>query len=342
MVAAVLVGAACSSDDGGSTAAASVNGVEIPASEVEADVAVLGADEATTSAFRGELAQLYRTATRVYPDSVEATALSVRVIDELVVQELAARDIVPSDFDREGAEQLLQDTYGSASATFDEGFRDRWVSAMANRIALSNALALERPPTDPTDAEIDVAYRRAVAGAAQQGDVACVTVVLVASAEPGQGEPTAEQVAAARAEADAAYVRLQGGEDIVRVALDISDDSSKDVGGDIGCVPVKADPATPFEEAVATQPVGEIAPPVPDEAGYYLVEVRSRGVVPLAELRSQLVETLERQRAQQFPGDLAPWLVDLASAAAIEVDPAWGVWDPDNATVVPPAGVGGG
>jgi hypothetical protein len=335
-----LVGA-CSDDDPGTAAA--VDGVAIRAGEVDAVVEVLSADQATADSFRQELAQIYRAATRVYPDSIEATALSVRIIDELVAGELAERDVSPTDFDRRGAEQLLRDTYGQQAEALPVEFRDRWVTAMANRIALSNLLAVERPPEEVTEADIEAAYRRAAAAAAGGPDVACVTVVFLAFSDtPGQStSPTPEQEAATLAEAEAAYDRVRGGEDIVRVALDVSDDGSKDLGGDIGCVEVRDDPATPFEEAIASARVGEVGPPIPDPSGYYLIKVRSRGVVPLEELRRDLVATLERQRAQQFPGDLAPWLVDLAGEATIEVDPAWGTWDAENATVVPPGAVGG-
>lgn len=326
--------AACSS--GGGARTASVDGVPIAAADVDAEVAALEANPELRQAWLGNAAGIYRTARRVYPDSLPAMVLSVRIIDEIVAREVAARGLTPDEFDRRSAEAVYEETYGELGEAVP-GFRERQVAVLTDRLLLSNALAVERPPAEVTDEEVQAEYDRIAGGLGGGRPIVCAGIILLAPEDPAVAADPTKEDPVALAEARAAEARLRAGEPFERVAIDVSDDSSgPEAGGSIGCQPVPDPPTTPYERALATQPVGEVAPPVRDVSGYYLFAIRSRGLVPLEEVRSDLVDLLERQRSQQFPGDLAPWLRDLAAARTIEVGEGWGTWDPENVTVVPP------
>lgn len=337
LVASLLVllalGAACSS---GAPRTASVDGVAIPASDIDAEVAALEADPELRAAWLSNAAGLYRTAERVYPESLPTMVLSVRIIDEVVAREVAARGLEPGELDRRGAERIYEELYGTLGDDVP-GFRERQVAVLVDRLVLSNALAVERPPAEVTEAEVQAAYAEIAGGLAGGKPIVCASIILLAPEDPEVAADPNREDPGALAEAQAAEARVRGGEDFERVAIDVSDDSSgPEAGGSIGCQPVPDPPTTPYERALATQPVGEIGSPVRDVSGYYLFLIRSRGLVPLEEVRYDLEDLLERQRSQQFPGDLAPWLVDLVGAHTIEVGGGWGTWDPESATVVPP------
>jgi len=106
-----------------------------------------------------------------------------------------------------------------------------------------------------------------------------------------------EAMARAKETADAAYARVNGGEDFAAVAQDVSDDMrSRDRGGLYEDIPKGQGYLEPeFEEkALAIEP-GSMPPPFRTKAGWHIVEMRSHreaGTIPFEDVRADLKRDL--------------------------------------------------
>jgi parvulin-like peptidyl-prolyl isomerase len=93
--------------------------------------------------------------------------------------------------------------------------------------------------------------------------------------------------------------RIAGGEDFAAVAKAESDDTGSGAqGGDLGSfgrgqmVPV-------FDDAVFTQPVGEVSQPVKSQFGYHLIQVQSRTSKTLDDVKAEIEQALAPEGAQK-------------------------------------------
>lgn len=89
-------------------------------------------------------------------------------------------------------------------------------------------------------------------------------------------EPTDEQLAAARDEAQAALDRLEGGEEFATVAAELSDDFTASSGGALGWFGADDAAYGEYFEAVADAEVGGLVGPVETERGYAVLELLDR------------------------------------------------------------------
>ena len=130
---------------------------------------------------------------------------------------------------------------------------------------------------------------------------------------------TAEQVWArhilleTEEEANAAYQRLQDGEDFGKVAREVSKDTGSAAnGGDLGWQPrdffVKE-----FSDAAFTQEIGEIGKPVKTDFGYHIIQVIARQELPLS----------DSQYEQKKDTAFNDWLTAAKEAATIETFETW-------------------
>lgn len=122
-----------------------------------------------------------------------------------------------------------------------------------------------------TDAEIDgfVEQRRQALKADAELSIAQVLVAV----PDGADEAT---VAARRARAEQALARVKAGEDFAAVARELSDDASRDKGGELGMRPTSRLPDL-FVEAVRNLSRGELAPaPVRSGAGFHVLKLVDR------------------------------------------------------------------
>lgn len=107
--------------------------------------------------------------------------------------------------------------------------------------------------------------------------------------------------AAAKARADEAKKRLDGGQDFGKVAAELSDDaSSKDRGGDMGFFGHNRN-VKEFEDAAFAAPLHKLVGPLRSPLGYHLFEVLEKkpgGVRPFAEVSQQLADQLAAERAK--------------------------------------------
>jgi parvulin-like peptidyl-prolyl isomerase len=342
LVVVALVAAGCGSAST-LTAAAVVDGQAISEDALLADLEALSSDEGVRAAIEGQGVEVYgpNGEPSTYGTAFASQVLSVLIVDELISQEVDARGLVPTGEQQEAAEQQFQDGYGQFAAVLPEDYRARQVDAIANRIALSEALAAERPASEITDADVEQYYDDNIDRIMEQGDFACTSHILVGFTEPPSSsvEPTPEQDDAALAEAEAALERLEAGEDFESVAAEVSDDTqSAQAGGDLGCSPQAGQFVAEFEDAVFSQPVGEVGEPVRTDFGYHVILVRSRGTLPLDEVRDDIRQILEDEQSAGAEAVLSEWITERSTQVSVEVDPRWGTWDATQGLVVPPEG----
>ena len=94
-------------------------------------------------------------------------------------------------------------------------------------------------------------------------------------AEPG-AEPTEEQLATARDEAQAALDRVEGGEEFAAVASELSDDPTAASGGALGWFGGDDPTYGAYFDALADAEVGDIVGPVETEGGAAVIELLDR------------------------------------------------------------------
>lgn len=168
--------------------------------------------------------------------------------------------------------------------------------------------------TSPEDyeAELQAAYE------ANLGDLEELCVRLIATTD--------------EAAAQAAYGRITAGEDFSAVATEVSiDTTSAPTGGDIGCVP-RNNIASVFGDAATNAQPGDLLAPADGEGSWLIVQVDDVNVPTFEEAReglTQMVPDTSEAAAQKL-------LMKAFEKADVTIDPRFGTWSPETATVVPP------
>ena len=153
---------------------------------------------------------------------------------------------------------------GTDYKRFRENLRDQMMTERVREREVQGRIRV-------TDAEID-AYLDKKRAALEQGGQINLAQVLVPVPE---GAPEAV-VAERRARAEAALARIKGGEDFAKVAREVSEDSNKARGGEIGLRPADRLPDV-FVEAVKGLKTGEVAPQLLHSgAGFHVLKVLER------------------------------------------------------------------
>ncbi|ARU61223.1 hypothetical protein CBW65_09635 [Tumebacillus avium] len=140
------------------------------------------------------------------------------------------------------------------------------------------------------------------------------------------------------------YKQLQANPaDFEKLAKEHSEDSSKDLGGDLGEFP-KGTMVAEFEAVVFNKDVklNEVQKPVKTEFGYHIIKVESRtdAVVPkLEDVKEKVTNTLKEQKAKPFT-DL---INELTAKEEIKINKKdyEGIMDPAPATETPAEGTPG-
>jgi parvulin-like peptidyl-prolyl isomerase len=284
LVVLTLLIAACGNGAGGT--AATVNGVDISVSEVEA---MRVSEEATIDkvAFAEDLTNAIINLAVVTAArdefSIEPSTEEIAVKkDELASQLEAARGISIEDF----------------FAT--QGLPIERLDVIANqqviRDLLFDELVAEAVPATDADA-------RLLLSTDPIGRItACVRHILV---------PTEQEAIDARS-------RIDGGEDFAAVATEVGTDGTAASGGDLGCQPLGMYVAE-FADAAAAAVVGAVTDPVESQFGWHLILVESREEASLDALR----EEIDVSRVNQL---IDAWLLATVSDATVEVDVQYGVW----------------
>lgn len=162
---------------------------------------------------------------------------------------------------------------------------------------IAEALAAAAPP--PTEQEIQEIYGEQPAASYTE---VCSSHILLET----------------ESEAQAALERARAGEDFAALAMELSTGPSGPGGGDLGCSPASTY-VTEFAEATLTAPLGEAVGPVQTQFGWHVISVRKRTVPP--DPRALWEE----------------WWGGAITGAAVEVEPEYGQWTPQQPFVIPPS-----
>jgi peptidyl-prolyl cis-trans isomerase D len=115
------------------------------------------------------------------------------------------------------------------------------------------------------------------------------------------------------AEAQAIEELLNRGEDFAEIAKEKSKDTgSGQNGGDLGWAPA-SNYVPEFAEAVKTQEIGEIGPPVKTQFGYHIIQVIAREELPLT------ASEFEQKKQTAFD----EWLKSIHDSAKINISEIW-------------------
>jgi len=133
----------------------------------------------------------------------------------------------------------------------------------------------------------------------------------------------ADHTAAKRAEIQAILDKLNEGEDFAALAMEYSEDSSGEFGGELGEFQ-RGVMVGPFEDAAFALEPGEISGIVETEFGFHIIKVTAKteaGYQPLEDVRDQLEEVVKNER-------LSEAIEALKAAAVIQyfglINPATG------------------
>jgi len=121
----------------------------------------------------------------------------------------------------------------------------------------------------------------------------------------------------ARDEAEALRKRILAGEDFSAVAKASSSSGNGAQGGDLGFLE-KGEMLPPFENAVNALKPGEVSGVVETQFGFHiikLIEKKDGAVIPLAEVRGDIANSVKQGKAQKAVADL---IAQLKSSAKIE------------------------
>jgi peptidyl-prolyl cis-trans isomerase D len=118
----------------------------------------------------------------------------------------------------------------------------------------------------------------------------------------GQNDPEAHSDAEAQQLIRAAHERVNKGEDFAAVAREVSEDTSKASGGDLGFFGRGA-MVPPFEQAAFNARPDEVVGPVKTEFGYHLIQVlekRAAGKQPFEQVREMIRQRLAAERTAEM------------------------------------------
>ncbi|CAN5536128.1 hypothetical protein BH20ACT2_BH20ACT2_13740 [soil metagenome] len=312
MVGLLAVGASACGDPG-STTAATVNGTEIPASDILDQIEAFVASGLPSARGEGE-----GTAS----SQLAADLLTNQIILELIAAEADERGLEITDDDRStGLEQLYAQYAGAGPDSGQElveslpaDLRERLTELVATRVALSADLA---PDAEVTDEVVRAAYEQDP----EQFTRACLNFILVAD----------------RAAADAAEARIEGGERFATVAAEVSTDPSSVEGGSLGCVGRGQLAQGMFDEQLFAADDGDLLEPFEVEGGVALIQLTGIQVAEFADVREQLTAALEQTAAEQAGQALTEFLLEAIDEADVSVRRRFGQWDTVTG-VTPPQG----
>jgi len=112
---------------------------------------------------------------------------------------------------------------------------------------------------------------------------------------------------------------LKSGKDFATEAKTYSiDPGSKDKGGELGTIR-HGQMVPAFDQAVFSQPVGVIGPPVKSPFGYHIIQVESRDLGQKATLANSREKIADLLRQQQEAPLIQPFLMDLQTKANIQI-----------------------
>jgi parvulin-like peptidyl-prolyl isomerase len=315
--------AACSGAPSASTVAATVNGQDILITELEERLDALRANPNAAEQLAND------------PDGTVVADAQSQLLSDLIrfrLLEQAARDDLDfevTDADVEEQRELVIEELGGQEQ-FDQFIAEQGLTVeevdlqlrqLALQDGIGDALASDEA-NQVTDEDVEAYYDQNAD--AEFGPSATVRHILVAD------EATATSV----------LERLEAGEDFAALAQELSSDTaSAQAGGELGEV-LRGQTVPEFEEAVFSAPLDTPTGPVETQFGFHVLEVTERNdeAQPLEDVEDDIREQLEAQRSQELS---QAFLDERVAAAEVEVNPRFGVWNAETASVEPETPLGG-
>ena len=304
-----LVLAACSPGGGG--VAATVDGTDITAAEVE-DLIYVESGTIPKEQFAQFLA--FAIQWDILASAAEADYGFTTTEEEITAEADSIFELVPDKPEDQTREEFLQ----------QRGVTEEFLRNIARQGLTDSFIreALESQAPQPNDEEMTEARNAARASITQ----VCVSHILVGTQD----------------EADDVQGRLDDGEEFGEVAAEVSTDpSAAENNGVLPCT--TADQyVSPFRDAVLVAPVGEVyTETVESNFGFHTILVTDRQDANEDDLPTDdvLVETFQDN---WLAAEILAWFNDVMVAATVTVDPEYGTWSPTGAnggpTVIPPQG----
>ena len=307
VAACVVLAAGCGSV---SPYAATVDGTRISRTELEDELRDIAANDKYLKYIES---QVQVRSSGVFDAAFTAQVLTRQIVYELVHQDLERRKITLTEADLEAGRESAAQRVGGEDILngFDPEYQETLVRRATEVTVLSFALLDQGPPDQAAKAYYDSHH--------DEFAQACVNHILV---------PTRE-------EADQVKGRLDAGEPFAEVARAVSKDTgSAPQGGELGCFTRDNQLVAEFAQAMFSQPVGEVGPPVQSQFGFHLILVTSREVPPFDQVASVARDKAIGAGQQK----LADWFTETIEKAKVDVNPQYGRFEKKgtDSEVVPP------
>lgn len=330
VLAIALVGSSCSSTN---PVALQVGDWQLSSSDFQDQLSSFADVYAQATSEAQATQQLRGTTEGTWSTAFTAQFLNDQMSLQLAEIAVDQRGLEVTQDDRDAARATLEQNYATQSGesvfgNLSESYQEVLVEGVAAQSVL--AAALEQ------DATTDEALRRLfdASGDTYSEPQACSSHILVLAGNPdGQTTPSDADYAAALTKIE----ELEAGltvDNFATVATASSEDTGSAAnGGDLGCAPVGAY-VTEFDDAVWSQPIGEVGQPVKTVYGYHLILVRSRGVLTFEDVKEQLLAQVTANPELLVQAELAR----LAREVGVTVDGRYGDFDDATGQITPPAG----
>ena len=300
-VLAAMFLAACGS--GSNAVAATVNGTDITVGEVESLINTEGAT-VTKEQFAQFLS--YEIQWAVIFESAEAD-YGITVTDEEIEAE-ATKIYESAATEGESREDFLA----------ARGVTEEFLFNIAHQSIIDTELReiLAEDVPEPTEEEMEEARELAARGLT----TVCVSHILVDTQE----------------EAEDVFTRLDDGEEFGALATELSTDTgSGENNGILPCSPPDSYVAE-FADATLVAPTGEVYTEIVEtQYGFHVIMVTDRTEPTDADLPADDV-LAEQITQQKVVAELEAWFLGVLGEAEVEVDPAYGTWQANPPTVIPP------
>jgi foldase protein PrsA len=313
------VAAGATSEEEGSSTTASTGTVDygdtvtIDRSEFERELRALNDNKPLQQASGGQ--GLSGAGKKTVDPRLTAGWLTFIIQDKLITHEFERRHLKVTPADTEEAKAQLSTQYGSDTTVnaFPKWFQDRLIERNARAVSLRTALS----GVDFSDENLRKYFEAHKAEFSEN----CVNHILVRT----------------KPEADAALVRLKGGEDFGAVAKEVSiDKGSAAKGGELDCTP-RGSFVPEFDQAASELPVGQLSDPVQTQYGFHILRVRERKEATFDSAKEQVRALLNADTQTAFRN----FIRQALTSARITVDKRYGTFEPPATgqapTVVPPA-----
>jgi len=110
----------------------------------------------------------------------------------------------------------------------------------------------------------------------------------------------------AKALAEDLVMKIRGGADFAKLVAEYSDDpASKAAAGDFGIVTISSSLPEDLKKAVFALKAGEVAEPVRQPAGYYVIQCQEKSLQPIDDARPAIVTAIRRAHFEEYMNGLA-------------------------------------